>query len=210
MISILIRTILIYLILTLCLKIMGKRQIGELEVSELVCTLLISEIASAPITDTSIPFLYTLIPIIFISSTEVIISLIKNKSQRVKRVVEGEPCFIVFRGRLMQQALFDNRISINEVLTEMRIQGIGDFFDINYAILEQNGKLSILKKEDADNTSIPIIIVGKIERENLKLMGLCDNWLSKRLTELKLKSNEVFLLTVDEKLNINYIKKENK
>lgn len=210
MISILIRTILIYLILTLCLKIMGKRQIGELEVSELVCTLLISEIASAPITDTSIPFLYTLIPIIFISSTEVIISLIKNKSQRVKRVVEGEPCFIVFRGRLMQQALFDNRISINEVLTEMRIQGIGDFFDINYAILEQNGKLSILKKEDADNTSIPIIIDGKIERENLKLMGLCDNWLSKRLTKLKLKSNEVFLLTVDEKLNINYIKKENK
>ena len=189
---------------------MGKRQIGELEVSELVCTLLISEIASAPITDTSIPFLYTLIPIIFISSTEVIISLIKNKSQRVKRVVEGEPCFIVFRGRLMQQALFDNRISINEVLTEMRIQGIGDFFDINYAILEQNGKLSILKKEDADNTSIPIIIDGKIERENLKLMGLCDNWLSKRLTKLKLKSNEVFLLTVDEKLNINYIKKENK
>ena len=208
MISILIRTTLIYLILTFCLKIMGKRQIGELEVSELVSTLLISEIASAPITDTSIPFLSTIIPIIIISSTEVILSLIKNKSTKVKRCVEGEPCFIVFRGKLMQRTLFENRISINEVLTEMRTQGIGDFFDINYAILEQNGKLSILKKEDADNTSIPVVIDGVVEKENLHLMGLGEDWIAARMKELKLKTNEIFLLTADENLNINYIKKE--
>ena len=208
MISILIRTILIYLILTVCLKIMGKRQIGELEVSELVSTLLISEIASAPITDTSIPFMNTVIPITIISSTEVILSLIKNKSSKIKRYVEGEPCFIVFRGKLMQRTLFENRISINEVLTEMRTQGIGDFFDINYAILEQNGKLSILKKEDADNTSIPVVIDGVTEKENLRLMGLGEDWLNARLKELKLKPNEIFLLAVDEKLNVNYIKKD--
>ena len=113
MLSIFIRTILIYLILSLILKIMGKRQIGELEVSELVSTLLISEIASVPVTDPNIPLANALVPLIFIALLEVLLSGLKNKSSRLKRLMEGEPCFLVYQGKLKQQALIDNRSSIN-------------------------------------------------------------------------------------------------
>ena len=146
MISIFIRTIIIYIILNVMLKIMGKRQIGELEVNELVSTLLISEIAALPISDTSIPLVPSVIPILFIASSEVIVSVIKNKSKTIKRLVEGEPSYIIYKGRLKQNILAENRISINEVLTEMRTQGIGDLGDVRYAILEQNGKISFIKK----------------------------------------------------------------
>ena len=94
MTSIFIRTIIIYIILNIMLKIMGKRQIGELEVNELVSTLLISEIGALPISDTDIPLLPSIIPILFIASGEVIISIVKNKSAPLKRVIEGEPAYI--------------------------------------------------------------------------------------------------------------------
>ena len=96
MTSIFIRTIIIYVILNIMLKIMGKRQIGELEVNELVTTLLISEIGALPISDTNIPLLPAIIPILFISSAEVLISVVKNKSARIKRAVEGEPVYIIY------------------------------------------------------------------------------------------------------------------
>ena len=210
MISILIRTILIYLILSVCLKIMGKRQIGELEVSELVSTLLISEIAASTITDTNIPFLNTVIPVALICSVEVLLSLAKNKNGKIKRLVEGEPCFIIFRGELIQDALNENRISINEVLTEMRTQGIGDIREVNYAVLEQNGKISLLKKEDRDKTSIAVIIDGIIEKENLKLLGLSKKWVDCKIQELGIDIEQIFLLTVSENGDINYIRKDKK
>jgi uncharacterized membrane protein YcaP (DUF421 family) len=189
---------------------MGKRQIGELEVSELVSTLLISEIAAATITETSIPFLNTLIPVVLISSVEVLLSHAKNKNSKIKRLVEGEPCFIIFKGKLLQDALNENRVSINEVLTEMRTQGIGDITEINYAVLEQNGKLSILKKEDSYKTSIPIIIDGTVEKENLKLLGLEEEWVKKKADELGTKVAEIFLFTIGDGGDINYIIKDKK
>ena len=158
MISILIRTIIIYLILNIMLKMMGKRQIGELEVNELVSTLLISEIASIPISDTYTPLLPSIAPILFIAALEVIISVVKNKSEPIKRIVEGTPVYIIYKGRLIQKALHENRISINELLSEMRTQGIGDISDIKYGILEQNGKVSLLKDEKNASIAKPLII----------------------------------------------------
>ena len=98
MTSIFIRTIIIYVILTVIMKIMGKRQIGELEVNELVSTLLISEIGALPISDTDIPLLPSIVPILFIAATEVLVSVVKNKSAALKRVVEGEPTYIIYKG----------------------------------------------------------------------------------------------------------------
>jgi uncharacterized membrane protein YcaP (DUF421 family) len=154
------------------LKIMGKRQIGELEVNELVSTLLISEIGALPISDTDIPLLPSVIPIFFIASAEVIISIIKNKSAIIKRAVEGEPTYIIYKGRLLQHTLAENRISINEFLTEMRTQGIASISDIRYAILEQNGKLSFLLESDSPNISKTLIIDTKPDLQNLKEAGL--------------------------------------
>ena len=210
MTSIFIRTIIIYVILNIMLKIMGKRQIGELEVSELVSTLLISEIGALPISDTDIPLLPSVIPILFIASAEVIISVIKNKSPIIKRAVEGEPTYIIYKGRLRQHTLAENRISINELLTEMRTQGIGNLDDIRYAILEQNGKLSFLLESDSPNISKTLVIDTKPDLENLKESGLNMEWLNKKLAEHKVKLSDVFLMTVNENGDVSLIRKENK
>ena len=208
MISIFIRTIIIYVILNIMLKIMGKRQIGELEVNELVSTLLISEIGALPISDTDIPLLPSLIPIMFIAAAEVIISIVKNKSAALKKIVEGEPAYIIYKGRLRQKVLSENRISINEVLTEMRTQGIADFKEVRYAILEQNGKVSFLKESDSPNISHTVIIDTKPDFENLKEAGLTMEWLEDKLREKKVKLKDVFLMTVNENGDISLIEKE--
>jgi uncharacterized membrane protein YcaP (DUF421 family) len=190
------------------LKIMGKRQIGELEVNELVSTLLISEIGALPISDTDIPLLPSLIPILFIAAAEVIISITKNKSAALKKIVEGEPAYIIYKGRLRQKALAENRISINEVLTEMRTQGIADLKQIRYAILEQNGKISFLKESDSPDISHTVIIDTKPDFENLNEAGLSIKWLENRLQEKNVKLEDVFLMTVNENGDISLIEKE--
>jgi uncharacterized membrane protein YcaP (DUF421 family) len=192
------------------LKIMGKRQIGELEVNELVSTLLISEIGALPISDTDIPLLPSIIPILFIAAAEVMISIIKNKSSIMKRIVEGEPAYIIYKGKLKQKALAENRISINEILTEMRTQGIGDISSVRYAILEQNGQISFLKESDSPNISKTLIIDTKPELGALKEAGLTMEWVNERLRERGVKLSEVFLMTVNEDGKINMIEKEKK
>ena len=132
MTSIVIRTVIIYIILSVSLRIMGKRQLGELDVSELVSTLLISEIASIPIDDPDIPLMNAVIPILFILSVEILLSTIKNKSRKMKSVIEGKPQYIIYKGRVLQNVLNENRISINEILSEMRAQGVGDISEVYY------------------------------------------------------------------------------
>ena len=207
MATILIRTIIIYLFLTLSLKIMGKRQIGEFEVGELVSTLLISEIASIPICDSSVPILHAVIPVGFILCLEIIIAALKNKSATLKRMVEGTPVYIIYKGKLLQSALCDNRVSINEILSELRVQGVGDISEVEYGILEQNGKLSVIKKTDG-GIAHNIIVDGEISYTTVKALGYNDAWLQKQLTKLNLKPEEVFLMTVDDSQKINAIKKE--
>ena len=210
MTSIFIRTIIIYVILNIMLKIMGKRQIGELEVNELVTTLLISEIGALPISDTNIPLLPAIIPILFISSAEVMISVIKNKSPRIKRAIEGEPVYIIYKGRLRQHILADNRISINELLTEMRVQGIADIRDVRYAILEQNGKLSFLKESDNPNIAKTLIIDTQPDMQNIQEAALSLDWVKEQLSERGIPMSRVFLMTVNETGAINIIEKEEK
>ena len=208
MTSIFIRTIIIYVILNVMLKIMGKRQIGELEVNELVTTLLISEIGALPISDTNIPLLPSIIPILFIASAEVLISIIKNKSDLIKRAVEGEPVYIIYKGRLRQKALGDNRISINEVLTEMRVQGIADIRDVRYAILEQNGKISFLKESDNPNIAKTLVIDTHPDMQNITEANLTLDWVKDQLNERGIPMSRVFLMTVNESGAINIIEKE--
>jgi len=208
MVSIVIRTVIIYLLLSFALRIMGKRQIGELDVSELVSTLLISELAAIPIDDPDIPLLNAIIPMLFILSAEIIVSTIKNKSEKLKRAIDGEPIYIIYKGRLLQKALSENRISINELLSEMRSQGIGDITEIYYGILEHNGTLSLLKKNDTP-LAHSVIIDGRVLSEKLTGLGFNENWLNKRLKEDGVKQKDIFLMTVTDKGETNIIKKEN-
>ena len=206
MTTIVIRTIILYILLSFSLRIMGKRQIGELDVSELVSTLLISEIASIPIDDPDIPLLNAIIPILFILSVEIILSTIKNKSEKLKSTIEGRPEYIIYKGRLLQKVLDENRISVNELLSELRSQGVGNINDVEYATIEQNGALSVLKKDA--NLAHTIIIDGNVIEKNLIRLGFNETWLKKQLSSQKTRQKDVLLMTADDSGEVYFIMKD--
>lgn len=202
--AIVIRCVLIYVLLTFSIRIMGKRQIGELDVGDLVSTLLISELAAIPIDDPDIPLLNAGIPILLIISLEIIISTIKNRSSLLKKAVDGRPVYIIYKGRLLQNTLIDNRISIDELLSEMRGQGIFDISEVEYGILEQNGSLSLFKTSDTAFAHT-LMLDGEIFSDSVKLIG-AEQIVEKALRGQRLE--DIMLLTVDDMGNINMIKKD--
>ena len=207
MASILIRTVIIYILLAFSLRIMGKRQLGELDVGELVSTLLISEIAALPIDDPDIPLLSAVIPILFILSAEIIISTIKNKSEKLKNTIEGNPTYIIYKGRVLQNALLENRISVNELLSQMRVQGVSDIEDVYYCIVEQNGSLSIVKRDDTP-LAHAIVIDGTVIYKNLQFAGFSNEWLENTLKNSNIKLDDIFLMTATDDGKTKIIKKD--
>ena len=187
------------------MKIMGKRAIGELDVFELITSLMLSELAAIPISDPDIPLFNAIIPILVIVSLEISISIFKNKSERLKKIIEGAPAFVIYKGRLIQRALTDNRISVNELLSEMRCQGIGSMEDIEYGIIEQNGSISFIKRGDG-SFAHPLIIDG----EYIKSQRKSEEEISDIVSRNGLSIEEVFLMTVDDDDKINIIEKEGK
>ena len=210
MISIFIRTIIIYILLTVMMKIMGKRRIGELEAGELVSTLLISEIAAMPIGDSDLPLSNAIIPIVFICAVEVAISAIKNRSKLIKDAVEGSPAYVIYKGRLLQKELDESRLSINEIISEMRAQGVWDIGDVYYAILEPSGKLSLVTREKADSVAHALVIDGVTDKKKLKARGYDEGWVERQLKKEGLKLEEVFLLTVKDSGEVQIVRKEKK
>ncbi len=207
MTSILIRTVIIYVLLMFSLRIMGKRQLSELDATELVSTLLISEIAAIPIDDPDIPLMNAIIPTLFIISIEIIISTLKNKSEKLKNTIEGVPSYIIYKGRLLQKALLENRISVNELLAELRSQGIGNISEVEYGIIEQGGQLSIIKK-DSPPLFHPIIIDGEIVEDALRRLEYNEMWLDTILSANGLSVTDILLMAVSDGGEISIIKKD--
>ncbi len=208
MASIFIRTVFIYFFLSISIKIMGKRQIGELEISELVSTLVLSEVAALPIADPDIPLMNAVIPVVSIVCLEIIISSLKNRVEGLKKYVEGEPTFLIYKGRLIQRALLRNRISINELLSEMRAQGSYDIKSVEYAVLEQNGKLSVFDSGEKKSFAHTLIIDGCVDKNSLSLLGYDEGWLKREIAGCNISEEEIFLMTIDDGKEINIIRKE--
>jgi len=209
MVAIFVRTLIVYVLLSISMKMMGKREIGELDVSELVSTLLISEIAAIPIDDPDLPLFNAVIPVLFILSLEIILSYAKTRCARLKKYVEGEPAYIIKSGTLIQSAFLENRISINEFLAEMRAQGIGDINDIEDALLEQSGKISILKKS---KNEIPTVLImdGEYNEPMLEGDNISREFVDKALKKRGLTVDEVFYMDFKEGGSFNIILKEEK
>lgn len=207
-----IRTIIIYFSLIASVRIMGKRQIGELQVSEFIITVMLSEIAAAPITDTSIPLRHALIPMLILLTIELIISYLLMKSNFLRRLFHGEPTLLIRKGELIQSNMRRNRIELEELLTELRQKGFSSISEVRYAILEDNGKLSVIPNaSDRPATPCdlgmqpsdpgiahPLIVDGYILKENFPLANWSENKLRTYLTKKKLSAEDVFLLTVDD------------
>ena len=211
--TVLIRTIIIYVLFMFAIRLMGKRQVGELQLSELVTTLMLSELAINPIQDTSIPIAYSLIPLVFLLSLEVIMSFVMSKLPHVKKVLNGAPSVIIQGGRLNQRELSRLRISISEFLGELRLKDVGDISIVDYAILEENGQLSVFLKDGFDeskSTKIAhsVVLDGIINKSNLEYAKKDEDWVYKYLKSKRIELKNVFLLTCDDENNVNIILKE--
>lgn len=204
------RTVTVYLILTLSMRIMGKRQLGEMELSDLITTLLFSEIAAVPVVDLTIPLFHAIIPTVIILSFEIIIPFIIGKSRKVKKFVEGKPSYLIYKGELRLSEIKKNRVSIDELLCNLRNQGYFDISDIDYAILEPNGQISTLPKsndESLRNTGGMVhclVINGEIIEFNLKLLGFNRAWINKTLSSMNTRLCDVSLLGIDDQKNLVY------
>ena len=224
MTTILIRTGIVYVLLIATVRLMGKRQLGELEVSELVTTILLSEIASLPVAEPSIPIMHAVIPLVTILTVEISLSVILLKCPRLKNLVSSRPNILIRHGRLDQREMRRSRISIDELLSEMRQAGLAALEDIDYAILEQNGKISILPKKCATpptasdlgttvkETGLVHVLVEdrRINRHGLHICSLEETALRKRLRREGLTPEELFFLGMNDAGDLYYIKKEEK
>ena len=207
MATVLIRTLIIYLVFIITIRLMGKRQVGELEISELVITFMISELATMPIQNPTIPLSYAVIPIIVLVVGEIVFSFLITKSKLLKKLIIGNPSYIIKKGKLNQGELSRLRMGLSELLYELRLKDIDNISNVDYAILEENGKLSVFEK-DKSKLSHAIIIDGDIVKSNLELICKDEKWVLSYLKRHKIDLKNVFLLCASEDLSINIIMKE--
>ncbi|MGI6167910.1 MAG: DUF421 domain-containing protein [Eubacteriales bacterium] len=222
MTTILLRTLIIYILLIGAMRLMGKRQIGQLEVSELAVTLILSEIAAMPIENQEIPVSYALIPIVTILTFEVVMSVIQMKFPKLKNLVSARPSTLIDKGEINQKELERVRLSADELLCKLRQKDVADIKEVNYAILEQSGQLTVIKKAEykpptmrdmalrAEDHGIMHILVdnGSVNKYNLEHQNKSYEWLMSKLDEQGCRLNEVFLFMIDDSGNTRCIKKD--
>ena len=151
---IVIRAFIFYVLLTLMMKLMGKRQIGEMELSELVTTVLLSELAVLPVTDTDIPLIHGVLPVMLISSLEVIVSFMSQRSKKFRELLNGNPIVLYEKGKFIDKNLVKTRISTEDVEAQVRINGFEGLEEVSHVMLERTGKMSILPiKNEKPNQS---------------------------------------------------------
>ena len=209
------RTIILYLFILVGIRLMGKRQVGELEPSELVLALLIADLAAVPMQDFGIPLLTGIIPILTLLCLTMALSVLTMKSVRFRAVLCGRPSIIVENGKLHQREMQKNRFTVDELMEDLN--------SIKYAILETNGQISVLPyaaqqpvtaaqmELHPKEPGLPLVIIndGRVLEHNLRQRGLDDIWLDRQLKAHHVKrSQDVFLLTVDEQNQVYLAEKE--
>ncbi len=208
----LIRTILLYILIIIAVRLMGKRQIGELEPPELVITILLSELAAIPMQDSNIPLVAGVVPMIALIAIEIITSFLCLKSQRFRRLVNGRPAVIIQEGKLLRNKLRDLRITTDEVLEALRQRDIFDISEVKYGIMEANGQLSCIlfpKSQPATAQMVhakpapiglPLVLIadGKANVKNCVQLGVTPVNLQTRIEKAGFSMvSQVFLLTLD-------------
>ncbi len=214
MITAFFRTVILYLLIIAGLRLMGKRQIGELEPGDLVLTLIISDLASVPMQDFGIPLVNGVFPIIVLLSLSMLVSYFSLKSIRFRSLVCGRPTVIIQDGKILQANMAKTRFTVDELYEQLRTQGYSSLDGVKYAILETSGQVSVLPYtrtapltpqsagiEVQEDVTLPVLVVndGHILTDNLRTCGRDLSWLQGQLKKRRLTSpKQVFLMTVDE------------
>ncbi|WP_297214064.1 DUF421 domain-containing protein [uncultured Flavonifractor sp.] len=217
------RTIILYAFIIVGIRLMGKRQVGELEPSELVLALLIADLAAVPMQDFGIPLLTGLIPILTLLCLTMALSVLTMKSVRFRAVLCGRPSVIVENGKLRQGEMKKNRFTLDELMEELRMKGITDLSTVKYAILETNGQISVLPYAAQQPATagqlgvcggepgLPTVLIndGRVMERALHSRGFNRAWLEKQLKQHQVsRTQDVFLLMVDEENKVFLVKKE--
>lgn len=208
-----IRSIILYIIVLVVMRLMGKREIGQLQPFELAISIMIADLASIPMSDSGIPITNGIIPILGLLVMHLIISIINMKSIKGRGIICGKPSILIYRGRIDEKVLKKERFTINELEERLRGNNIVNIGDVEYAILETNGQVTVIQKPDKRNTipadfniqpeyeGIPydLVIDGKIMYDNLKQIGKNYEWLRKQVNKFNIKPEEALLVTLDGK-----------
>lgn len=218
-----IRTIIVYIFVIFVIRLMGKRQIGELEPSEFVVTIIISEVAAMPIQESSQPLASSGVAILLLLIFEIILSFLAYKSPKVRKVLYGLPSILFAKGRINQREMERQRFNINDLMEIVRNNGGSGLSEVDFVIVETNGNVSVLMNAEnkpltpsdmgispqAVEISYIIVDNGKINDKNLQLLGFNEEWLRKKLSENNTKTAEdVYFMSADRSGKLFIVKKE--
>lgn len=213
MIILVVRTLILYVVVITALRIMGKRQIGELQPSELVVAIMISDLACVPMQDIRIPLLAGVVPVFTLIIAEIVMSFMTLKSKKFRKFITGEPSIIIYDGHINEKEMERLRFNMNDLIEELRMNNYPNIADIEVAVLETNGQISIIPKAHARAVTVSdmkiknpskeglvymLISDGELNKNELKRCGKSEQWILDELKKRKIeKLNEVFIASLD-------------
>ena len=216
------RAILLYIIVLIVMRLMGKREIGQLQPFEFAISIMIADLASIPMTDTGVPISNGIIPILGLLVMHLVISVVNLKSIKAREIICGKPRILIYRGKIDEKALKKERFTINELEERLRGNNVVNLCDVEYAILETSGNITVIQKPEKRNTipedfnivpdyegiSYDLVVDGKIMDENLKKLGKNYQWLKKQVEKFNIRPEEALVVTIDAKGQIFCQEKE--
>lgn len=216
------RSIILYIVVLIVMRLMGKREIGQLQPFELAIAIMIADLASVPMSGIGIPIINGIIPILGLLVMHLIISFLNMKSMKIRALICGKPSILIYRGKIDEKMMRKERFTINELQERLRNNQVNNIGDVEFAILETSGQISVIQKPNKRNTtpedfnmnpeyegiSYDLVIDGTIMMDNLKLINKDYNWLEQQVCKFNMIPEEALLVTIDGKGNFFCQKKE--
>ena len=210
-----VRSIIIYVIVLIVMRLMGKREIGQLQPFELVISIMIADLASIPMTDPGVPIFNGIVPILGLLAMHLVITVLNLKSVNIRKFTCGKPTILMYRGKIDEEAMKKERFTISELQERLRGKDVFNLGDVEYAILETNGEISVIQKPEKRNTTpedfninpeyegLPydLVVDGKVMYENLTKIGKNEKWLANQIKKFNTKAEDVLIATMDGKGN---------
>ena len=211
MLIIFFRAIILYVFVLIVMRLMGKREIGQLQPFELAISIMIADLSTVPMADTGIPIFNGIIPILGLLLMHLLISVLNLKSLKAREIICGKPRILIYRGRIDEKALKKERFTINELQERLRGNNVINIGDVEYAILETSGQVTVIQKPEKRNTipedfniippyegiSYDLVVDGKVMKDNLDILGKDYQWLEKELGKMNIKPEEALVATID-------------
>lgn len=225
MLVVFMRALILYTVVVIVMRIMGKQQVAQLQPYELAVALMIADLGAVPMQNTGIPLITGIVPILTLLMAQVLISYLSLKSELVRKLVCGTPSILISKGKINEKELFKERYNVNDLLEQLRSMGYYNIADVEFAILETNGTLSVIPKSDKrpmnpndlnlkpqyEGLPVPVIIDGNVNEANMKEVNIDMDWLKSQLALFDVKSiDEVLLASVDAQKKLYVTKKEDR